>query len=119
MEKTSRKKRYFVSVALRMVGIALILFGIERLWMGFLGLFLTTLSFLSAPKPCDAGQRNTVSRLFAAFSILLTFGAVLMLVGISWITFIGLSLVIFAFFFSSRWPATSRSLAPLLICLGG
>jgi hypothetical protein len=63
-------------------------------------------------------MKNGSTRL-VIYSTLMTLGVVLMLLGISWLMFLGLALIMLAAFFSSKQQDGGRRLAGFLLYAGG
>ena len=116
--KTSVSKLLLFRIILRTIGILLILAssstGIS--WMMFLGVVVFGFSFFISTSRQIGSNPN--ARQFIVYSALLTIGVILMFIGISWLTFTGLTIALLSSFFSSQWPASSRILFPLLISFG-
>jgi hypothetical protein len=104
---------------LRIVGVILLLASSSSgvSWLMLLGLILFSISFVFSP----AEQHGKIpsTKQFIAYSTLLTAGVIFMLIGISWLVFIGIAVALLSAFFSSQWPASSRIFLPLFISLGG
>lgn len=116
--KVPNARRSILRLILRIVGVVLVLLsnlGIS--WLLPLGLVLFGISFFFLAAP-TAGGFPTAQQLIA-YAAFLGIGIVLILTGISWLTFLGVAVALSAAFFSSQWPATSRTYIPLCIYLGG
>jgi len=112
-------KLFGVTIILRTVGVILVFLDVGLSWVAILGAVLIGVSFVLQTDVRVEPQVNSSARLFAVYATLFSFGAVLMMVGISWITFLGLALVLLSLFFSSARSSGSRNLLPLVICLAG
>ena len=62
-------------------------------------------------------MKSASTKLVASLG-LVTFGAVLMFVGINWLTFVGLALVVLSTLFSPEGRSRVRVVIALLVCLG-
>jgi hypothetical protein len=112
-------KLLFSRITLRIAGIVFMLASVSSniSWLMFLGIVFLAISFFISPvRQID---KIPSTKQFITYSTLFTVGIILMLLGISWLTFIGATVVLLSSFFSSRWPASFRIFLPLFIFLGG
>ena len=117
-----RNKFTVVAALLRATGILMLLlrtFGLEARWLIYCGLALIGISCSNLFWSSELKHESHSIKLFCIYALLMTVGVVLILINISWLTFLGLGVVLLSSFYSSRWPASSRALWPFVVCLLG